>query len=184
MAKGNLYQVNVTARDAPNNGVKFSMQSSLLSNDRLKFYKNSNNMKADDFYLLDFCLDDKTDAKDLQFVSDLNEVLWTKTTADPKECLSSRPGTSYNEFRAIAVPTPTNLLVVNDDSHTQLFTFALNFVRGGADDTDPANFITYDPIGDNKNGGITFQSSATALTLLVLAITATAVSVAAINGGW
>lgn len=186
MAKGKLYQVTVKAFDDPTKpkGVGFSMQSSLLSAGRLKFYKNSNNMKAEDFYLLDFILDDRTNAGGLAFVSDLDQVLWTKATTDPTECINAHPGGNFSEFRAVAVPVPTNLLVVNYDSTSQLFAFALNFVRGAIANPTPADFITYDPIGDNKNGGVAYQASTIAAGVAVLAVTATAVSVAAINGAW
>jgi len=188
MPKAKLYQVEVIAFDdssAPK-GVGFRMKSSLKNGKGyLEFYKTNNGMHGDEFYLIEFSLTDDTKhpARDLKFVSDLAHVVWTKITNDPNECLNSWPGNSYSEFQAISVPTSDSLIVLNLDSQQQLFAFALNFVSGLDSDSDPANFITYDPIGENRNGGVRNQSAA-AIIIAGLAIAGVVAGVAAINGAW
>jgi hypothetical protein len=141
--------------------------------DTLVFDKTKDGMKKSDVYDIDFTLENAADTN-LAFLNDpnnKNECMWVakgSKTAPP----ACPPGQmTHGEFNVTAV-SDLSLTVENQDLNECKYKFVLCFV----DKDDGNKVVRYDPIYDNKNGGL--QSGVTSLnagTVLLLGVAAIAV---------
>ncbi len=157
MGEGKTFKVEVKAKPAkdgdPPEKLQFSLESDLKKDrttDELVFDKSKNNMKKADHYLIEFDLDDKSGLS-LRFAPNPMEAFWVKM--DSTEC--PKAASYSNEVYAVGIDKSGEKLTVrNEDSRCAMFAYALRFLKKGADPNDPANYIPFDPIGDNRNGGV------------------------------
>ena len=118
------------------------------SNDRIEFDKTKNNMKKVDHYRIRFELDDPS-TTNLRFIKDYGEVMWCQPG---NTCPSS--GTMPGVFWVDEVDKDGEWVdVINMDMIPQTFGFALNLADKNIANPTPADYVTLDPIGENKNGG-------------------------------
>jgi hypothetical protein len=86
------------------------------------------------------------------------EAFWvcTPRQVDPPSCPECP---SYDqEIFAISTDTSKGSLIIrNEDMTVYDFCFSLRFLPDGADPTEPSNYVLYDPIGQNDNGGVSFE---------------------------
>lgn len=146
--------ITVTARLVEGE-VVFSMNGNGVGgpeNEEIEFDKNkSNGMKKKDRFLVRFNLDDQT-GWDLRYVKPKERAMWAKVVSkvdDP----CPKQGDKLGQFKAVQ-RIDDALIVRNNDDDQELIKFALNFIRDDGDDKDPSQYVQYDPIGDNRNGGV------------------------------
>lgn len=133
----------------------FSMDDGKGSTDELVFNKTKDKIPKNESYTIKFKLKNKEGAA-LRFSKDSNKVLWAKPVAlvtDP--CPDSD---CYMNGIFFVDPNSTikdeELTVINTDPDVQLFKFAFNFLPPGKEDPLPNDeYVYYDPIGNNQNGG-------------------------------
>lgn len=147
------------------------------ADDLIEFNKDSHKgMKKSDRFLVRFNLDDQT-GQNLRFVKHKENAMWAKVVQDVNDPCPQQ-GDHLNQFKADQVIDDA-LVVKNRDDDRELIKFALNFIRKGGDDRNPAEYVQYDPIGENKNGGIPFvDNKFTTATTVAVACVVVAVAIA------
>ena len=152
MDAAKTFKVTVVAK--PGTGVDpidFSMDSTLKKEERLLFNKTKDNMKTSDYYLIEFGLDDRT-GLGLQFDPNPMDAFWVAMGDDttPPPCPHAA---SYSpQIYAICDdPNGRSLTIRNDDDTIQYFAFSLGFID------QRAHPYRYDPIGQNQNGGTSYD---------------------------
>jgi hypothetical protein len=148
--------VDIHARPDGNGGYDFKMKEGGADKTRLVFDKTQDNMPKNEDYRVFFKLHNEQNA-DLRFSSIPAKVLWAKPIADPSEpcpnCESYMDGIFYLDPSATI--EKRQITVINTDPTQQLFAFAMNFVPDGTVEGPDTQYIWFDPIGDNRNGGFT-----------------------------
>ncbi|MGE5561828.1 MAG: hypothetical protein ACM3ZV_00785 [Bacillota bacterium] len=149
--QGRIFQVTVHAtKGTGDDPVDFSFESPLKNqeNGHLVFYKNRDKMRRQDFYLLEFMLDDQS-GLGLRFEPNPCHAFWVAMgdNVSPPDC-PQEPSYDETIFVVQSHLHGKTLLVRNDDDVPQFFRFSLGFVD---QDGKPHRF---DPIGQNQNGGI------------------------------
>lgn len=137
--------------------------------DVLIFNKSIDGYNADDEYLVRFKLKNKNGAN-LQFSMKEDKVLWAKKVKLLSEaCPTSKcdmPGEFYLDTQNYPLD-PDTLTVVNPDKNVFFFKFGMNFVPKGTVEGPGTNYILFDPIGSDQNGGYS-RSFASAMTVGLL----------------
>ena len=156
MGKGKLYNIKVTAKSDKNGDIVFTPKTYLphsTSNgkDIFTFNKTDNDMYEDDFYLVQFTLDDKTKPKkNLRFPEDVDEAFWSRLSPTKahavSNCLDEQE--QDDDFRGLAVLNDNCLLAINKDSSKRFIVFTLKFLCDGNPD-----FVLWDPIDAGQNAG-------------------------------
>ena len=170
--------VNVTAELIGGN-VTFSMNGIGVGGELIDFNKdNTPNMKKREHYIVTFTLIDNT-GLELRYVqwpakSPEDGAMWVKVVTDPNDPTCPAPNSHLHQFKAISV-TNSVLTVRNKDMNEEYLKFALNFIKKDGNDNNPAEYIQYDPIGDNKNGGIA-KNNTPAVVAVVAAVVIIAVA--------
>lgn len=177
MTKVLTVHIHVRPDSNSQNGYAFEMKENGSTKNRLVFDKNQDNMPKTENYRVDFQLHNEKGAN-LRFSSLADKAMWAKPIANPSDpCPDSEchmPGIFYLD--------PANpiedrkISVINTDLTHQLFAFAMNFVPEGTVEGPDTQYICYDPIGENRNGGRlpttptdTLASSSSTTGLLVVA---------------
>lgn len=156
MNKNRTVEIWATPDTNAKEGYRFEMKFNGSNTNELVFNKDTDNMKKKDNYRVEFLLKNKGNkAEDLRFSKVEKTVLWAKPVNDLKDpCPESEchmPGIFYVDS-TVAIGDE-KLTVINTDPATQLFKFAFNFLRPGQQDGPTTDYATYDPVGDNQNGG-------------------------------
>ena len=96
-------------------------------------------------------VDDQT-TTGIRFPKDPKDAMWVINQA---RCPGPIDTCEYDVMRPLAVIDEDTLLAVNfNETKGQMFGFTLNFVRKNCiDDTSGAEYISWDPIGNNQNSG-------------------------------
>ncbi len=134
------------------NGHSFGLGNGLGGPADLTFNKDVDKMNKDGFYEIEFNLDNQNGAN-LIFSKDREDVLWAcpKTEAKPNGC---PPDNTYMDSVFYVNPRKEiqnkKLHVINTDMYPLHFVFAFNFLNRGP---DGPRRVTYDPGGENQNGG-------------------------------
>lgn len=116
-------------------------------------YINGKKMTKQDYYLIEFNLIDQT-GLNLGFAPNPIHALWVQfgTASNPPPCPTS--ACYSDEFFAVCVDQGGKKLTVrNEDSNVADFSFTLRLLPVGADPKNQANYVDYDPVGSNQNGG-------------------------------
>jgi hypothetical protein len=127
-------------------GVRFQFEDGNGGTDR-QTYENHGRPG----FVIKFMIDDP-DRTGLLFPKSKLDAMWAHPVKDANgPC--PKPGTTWPEFEAFNVPAGgKTLMVKNRNSFEQLFKFSLNFTRDREDPDAP--LVCWDPIGDNRNGGL------------------------------
>jgi hypothetical protein len=111
-------------------------------------------MNHKDHFLVEFVLDNRY-MPNLLFPPNPMNALWVNSgpPPGPPPCPTSA---AYNdEFYAVGVdPSGGSLTVRNDDTKIEVINFTLRLLPMGADPRDQGNYVAYDPIGQNQDGGV------------------------------
>lgn len=110
-------------------------------------------MRKKDRHLVEFTLVDDRTTTGIRFPQNPKNAMWVVNQA---RCPGPMDTCQYNVMRPLAVIDEDTLLAVNfNETKAEKFGFTLNFVRTNtADDTNSENYICWDPIGDNQDGGL------------------------------
>ena len=117
------------------------------------FHKDKfSGMRKKDHHLVHFTLVDDQTTTGIRFPEDPKHAMWVVNEA---RCPGPTDTCEYDVMRPLAVIDEDTLLAVNfNETKGQQFGFTLNFVRTNcSDDTNTANFVSWDPGGTNQNGG-------------------------------
>lgn len=119
------------------------------------FHKDKHGMKKDDFHLVEFVVDDQT-GEGLTFPSIPHDAMWVMAVRDRSNpaCPDKNSTSDYSVMEPICVcDAGKRLIVRNDNPRKEDWSFTLNFVRPSSDQSDANNYVSWDPIGANQNGG-------------------------------
>jgi hypothetical protein len=119
------------------------------------FHKDRHGMTKDDFHLVEFVIDDQT-GEGLTFPAVPHDAMWVMAVEDRSNasCPDRNTKSDYSVMEPICVcDNGRRLIVRNDNPRKEDWSFTLNFVRPGADQSDANNYVSWDPIGSNQNGG-------------------------------
>ena len=111
-------------------------------------------MPEKDVHDIRFKLHNK-DGADIRFTTNLVHVLWVNKVGNATAPCPDEPSHLPGEFFAFDVNDDQDeLRVINTNMKPKHFlAFRLNFVPAGELDVPVADYIAYDPIGNNQNGG-------------------------------
>jgi len=125
------------------------------SRDEFVFSKDRHGMRRHDYHLLEFVLNDRT-GDDLRFPESPHDAMWVMAVDDPEHraCPDMHTVSNYDIMEPVCVCDDQKRLIVrNDNPRKENWSFTLNFVRPGEDQSDPSRFVSWDPGGLNQNGG-------------------------------
>lgn len=167
-----IININATIDTKSPNGHAFSLDDGKGGAADLVFNKNTNNMKKDGYYLIEFQLTNKGESN-LTFSKDREKVLWACPAKDAVN--GCPPDDSHMDSIFYVHPTKKiqdkKLYVINTDAEVLDFNFAFNFLNEG--NVGP-KYVTYDPGGSNQNGGLGAFNATSAF--VGVAVTAAAVA--------
>jgi hypothetical protein len=119
------------------------------------FHKDKHGMKAHDYHLLEFVLDDRTD-DGLRFPKTPHDAMWVDEGGPraARKCPDMHTVSNYEVMEPICVSDDGKRLIFrNDNPRKEDWAFTVNFVKHGKDDSDRAGYVNWDPGGANHNGG-------------------------------
>lgn len=159
MGKGKLYEVEITAAEKDGE-FEFTINSDLKHGKskggiaKFVFNKDNDKMHKKDSYLIQFVLTNGEEVG-LRFPSHVRDALWVCRTSNEQTAGNGCPVEPcyIDEFRGLAVLNDYCLLAANRDSKVEWLVFTLNFVKDCYSDSDQENYVQWDPIGENQNGG-------------------------------
>jgi len=154
MSKGRYVDIFVEPDNSQPSGYAFHMEVDGRKTPQLVFDKDKENMPKAEHFKIEFKLHNTKGAQ-LCFSKRKDKVLWATEVFDPTGDECPPPGSSFDGLYVdpTAFPDDHLLKVINTDMHKQFFAFALNFVPEGTDEGPDTQYICYDPIGENRNGG-------------------------------
>lgn len=149
--------VNIIAARDPSkpDGVHFHMERPNGAElESIVFDKKGEGMGKQDDHELKFKLIQES-GMTLEFAQDLKDVLWVAWGDKDHEpsCPMAPPANWPDPVFFAETSAPKRLTVVNKNPDNRFFAFTINFTDKAA--TGPKKLISYDPIGENKNGGST-----------------------------
>jgi hypothetical protein len=154
--RAKMHQVRVTAsRDGGN--VRFEAGSEIWedSTGSLRFHKDRHGLRKLDFHLIEFVLADET-GEGLRFPDIPHDAMWVAKAGIGAQapCPTRDTASDYEVLDPICVSDDGQRLIVrNNNPRREQWAFTLNFVMAGRDADDPDNYVSWDPIIDNHNGG-------------------------------
>ncbi len=158
MSKKKDVDVFVKPDSGEDSGYKFWMKENGQDKKILEFNKSKSGMKKNEDHKIVFRLRN-TEGATLSFSKIRSKVLWAMEIADTNEVCppegSKFPGLYVDPT---AFPQDDELVVINENKDTRFFSFALNFVPSGTVEESNTQYICYDPVGSNQNGGVRFES--------------------------
>lgn len=158
-AKAQMHGVPLVATKDGGGGYHFKPQSDLWdeSEQEFVFHKDRHGMRAQDYHLVEFVLDDQT-GDGLRFPAVPHDAMWV-TEGDERakrKCPDMHTVSDYSVMEPICVcDAGERLIVRNDNPRQEDWSFTLNFVKRGEDESDRAGYVSWDPGGANMNGGST-----------------------------
>lgn len=155
--KGKMHAVTVTASKDGAGDVQFRAGSELWdhSEGHLAFHKERHAMRKHDFHLVEFVLNDET-GEDLRFPHSPHDAMWVAKAGDPANSTCPGPDTAhdYSIIEPLGVSDDGQRLIVrNDNPAEEHWAFTLNLVPGGKQQATAADYVSWDPIIKNGNGG-------------------------------
>lgn len=119
------------------------------------FHKDRHGMKKQDYHLIEFVLDDQT-GDGLKFPKRPHDAMWVSEGAERanRVCPDMHTVSNYDVMEPICVcDDQSRLIVRNDNPRKEHWSFTLNFVKRGKDEADKASYVSWDPGGNNQDGG-------------------------------
>lgn len=155
--KAVMHPIAVLATKDASGNYHFQAESDLSESggDEFHFHKDHHGMRAHDYHLVEFVLDDQT-GDDLHFPPVPHDAMWVAPAGDPanRKCPDETTVNDYSVMDPICVTADRNRLIVrNDNPREEDWAFTLNFVKRGENESDRGIYISWDPVGSNHNGG-------------------------------
>lgn len=156
--KGILHPVAVRVSKDGSGKYGFAPESDIWdeTRDEFVFHKDRHGMRGHDYHLLEFVLDDQS-GDQLRFPKVPHDAMWvSKGHEEPGErvCPDMNTVSDYEVMEPISVsPDRQRLIVRNDNPRKDHWVFTMNFVKQGQDESDHSRFVSWDPGGNNQNGG-------------------------------
>lgn len=153
-----LHPVTVHVAKDPTGKHVFEPESDIWDESRneFAFHKDRHGMHSRDYHLLEFVLDDRS-GDGLGFPSVPHDAMWVAMGhEEPGErtCPDKDTVSDYSVMEPISVsPDRRRLIVRNDNPAKEHWVFTMNFVKEGEDEADKARFVSWDPGGNNQDGG-------------------------------
>lgn len=150
-------KVDIIAEPGPGapDGVCFSIASALKQqNGELLFDKKADKLKTADHYQVEFELKDRTQFK-LSFPDDPAAAIWV--SAGRQDCAPECPTEQCRNEEVYGVEvcdSGKKLAVRNNNSKKEWVAFTLRFIKGSGPTDESPSYLLFDPIIQNKNGGI------------------------------
>jgi hypothetical protein len=155
MSKGRFVDIFVEPDSSAASGYSFCMEEDGKGVSILVFNKDIDHMKKSEDYKIEFKLHNRKGA-DLVFSKIEDKVLWAMAIPAPSD-VCPPPGSAFPGLYVdpTAFPDDNVLTVINEDKTVQHFAFALNFVPRGQVEEPGTQYVCYDPVGSNQDGGRT-----------------------------
>lgn len=156
-AKGEMHAVTIKVTKGAD-GYVFDPDSDIWDEARGEFVfsKERHGMSKHDYHLLEFKLDDQT-GEGLRFPKAPHDAMWVvEGHEEPgqRTCPDMHSVCNYDVMEPISVsPHQRRLFVRNDNASQEHWAFTINFVKEGDDGSDKSRFVSWDPGGNNQNGG-------------------------------
>ena len=157
-----------TVNDSKPHGIGFEKQNKGGGEADLTFNKDKDGMTKSHHYRLVFTLINGEGAN-LRFVDDRDNAMWAIKSPGPADPPCPKAPSTAQGFFATQV-SATELTVRNNDHDQSRIAFTLNFIKPGGNDHDPTDYVPYDPIVINQNGGV--KRSYTAALVVVVTVVA------------
>jgi hypothetical protein len=152
-------EITIDAKLEPSGAYTFEMSGKEVGNNgakgqKLVFKKTEQEMHKHDDHQVVFKLGKGRDQ--IRFTRNLMNVLWVQKVDSPNDPCPASPAHLWGEYFAYEVNDDQDELhVVNTNMSPELLAFRLNFVPKGKDDISAGEqYIGYDPITENHNGGL------------------------------
>jgi hypothetical protein len=116
-------------------------------------------MRKQDYHLIEFVLDDRT-GDQLRFPDAPHDAMWVARVEDMANalCPGKETPNDYEVLEPICVcDNGLRLIVRNENPRKEQWSFTMNFVKAGQSSDDADNYVSWDPITDNHNGGSIWQ---------------------------
>jgi len=153
MSKGRFVDVFVEPDSSEPSGYRFHMEEGGKRRSMLQFNKNNDKMKKSEHYRIEFMLHN-TKGADLRFSKIKGKVMWATEVPEPiEQCPAEGDGVEGFYVDPTEYPNDRKLHVINTDMKVQFLSFALNFVPDGTQEGPDTQYICFDPIIANENGG-------------------------------
>lgn len=152
-----MHQVSVVAARDADGQVQFTPDGEVWNHSGgvFRFHKDHHGMKKHDYHLVEFMLTDET-GDGLRFPHSPHDAMWVAAVDDPANpvCPDQNTQSDYEVLEPICVCDEGQRLIVrNHNPREEQWAFTLNFVKAGANDSDASQYVSWDPITDNRNGG-------------------------------
>jgi hypothetical protein len=151
MGNAKLRPIVIKSKIVPGtNDVEFEMLDRGKVNHRPAFDKTADQMLPSDYHEVVFTLKNGPGLKDLRFAPNIDDVMWVVkgTATEEPPCPKTRVP-KHPDFYAVDPIEPLQLTAHNLNPVRAFYAFTLNFERTGH-----ADLIPFDPIGDNRDGGL------------------------------
>lgn len=147
------------------NGYRFWMEEDKVKKDAIIFNKTKSKIKKSEDYEVELQLKNQNGAN-LRFSKDKSMVFWAQvvTGAPPYPCPPPQSTCSEVYVDPTAFIKDDLLKVINTDMTSQEISFALNFLEPGQEDGPGTQYVRYDPIFSNQNGGASRNSMSSTAT--------------------
>ena len=154
--KGVMHPIAVLATKDSSGGYHFKPESDLSdgAEDTFHFHKDRHGMRAHDYHLVEFVIDDQT-GDDLRFPPVPHDAMWVEAgDLSNRKCPDVNTDSDYSVMEPICVTSDGKRLIVrNDNPREEDWVFTLNFVKRGEDEANRHRYVNWDPGGSNHNGG-------------------------------
>jgi hypothetical protein len=155
--KATLHPVTVHITKDHSGRYRFEPESEIWDSERdeLVFSKDRHGMHSHDHHLLEFIVDDRT-GDELRFPPVPHDAMWVAAGHEEpgrRQCPDLHTSSDYSVMEPISVsPDRRRLFVRNDNHQKQHWVFTMNFAKPGQEN-DKSRFVSWDPGGNNQNGG-------------------------------
>lgn len=155
--KAVMHPVPVLATKDEAGNYNFRPESDLWdeSEEEFNFHKDHHGMRAHDYHLIEFVIDDQT-GDGLRFPAVPHDAMWVAAGAKRahRQCPDMNTANDYSVMEPICVCDDQKRLVVrNENPRKEDWAFTLNFVKRGENDSEKSRYINWDPGGANHDGG-------------------------------
>lgn len=158
MGQGKDRNITIYARPLAGNPgqYQFAMNKGFGADEVLEFDKSDDGMWKWENYRITFHLKNE-DGANLKFSRRLDKVLWAKPTNETNPpCPAAQEMDGIFWVKQASDVSDGKVVVTNRDPDRQRFIFAFNFLPATVNEsssTPASDYILYDPIGNNQNGG-------------------------------
>jgi len=156
-ARAVMHPVPLLASKDPAGHYHFKPESDLWNEAEqdFAFHKDRHGMRAHDYHLVEFVLDDQT-GDDLKFPPVPHDAMWVSEGAERanRKCPDMNTVSDYSVMEPICVCDGGERLIIrNDNPRKEDWAFTLNFVKRGENPAERSRYVSWDPGGTNQNGG-------------------------------